>query len=52
MAKSSGVGFEDIGRKLLLKTGKIDENYFSDGLHPNAVGYEVLGKEIQAVLNK
>lgn len=50
MAKSEGVGFEDIGKRLLLKTGKIDENYFSDGLHPNAAGYELLGKEIQTIL--
>jgi lysophospholipase L1-like esterase len=50
MAKSEGVGFEDIGKKLLLKTGKIDETYYSDGLHPNAVGYELLGKEIQPIL--
>lgn len=50
MAKSEGVGFEDIGKKLLLKTGKVDEKYFSDGLHPNAVGYELLAKEIQPIL--
>ncbi|WP_298348329.1 SGNH/GDSL hydrolase family protein [Runella sp.] len=50
MAKSEGVGFEDIGKKLLLKTGKIDETYYSDGLHPNAAGYELLGKEIQPIL--
>jgi lysophospholipase L1-like esterase len=52
MAKAEGVGFEDIGKRLLLKTGKIDESYFSDGLHPNAAGYELLGKEIQSMLKQ
>lgn len=50
MAKEEKIGFQDIGRKLLLKTGKIDQQLFSDGLHPNASGYEVLGKVLAGVL--
>ncbi|MFN8345714.1 MAG: SGNH/GDSL hydrolase family protein [Spirosomataceae bacterium] len=52
LAKSEGVDFEDIGKKLLLKSGKIDEQFFSDGLHPNAAGYEVLSKEIEPILKR
>lgn len=50
LAKSIGVGYADIGKPLLLKNGKIDEALFSDGLHPNAAGYDLLGKELQPVL--
>ncbi len=50
LAKSIGIGYADIGAELMLKSGKIDEKLFSDGLHPNAEGYEVLGKKLQALL--
>lgn len=50
LAKSIGVGYADIGKPLVLKNGKIDETMFSDGLHPNAAGYEILGKELQPIL--
>jgi lysophospholipase L1-like esterase len=52
LAKAEKVGFEDIGKTLLLKTGKINESFFSDGLHPNAQGYEVLAKEIEPILKR
>jgi len=52
LAKAEKIGFEDIGKTLLLKTGKINEQLFSDGLHPNAEGYEVLGKVITPILKK
>ena len=50
LANSEKVGFQDIGKQLLLKSGKIDEQLFSDGLHPNATGYEILGKQLEQVL--
>ena len=50
MAQTNGVLYADIGTNLLLKTGKIDEKLFSDGLHPNATGYELLGKALVSVL--
>lgn len=52
LAQSIGVGYANIGKPLLLKTGKIDEKMFSDGLHPNAAGYELLGKELQPILKE
>ncbi|GAA4409280.1 SGNH/GDSL hydrolase family protein [Nibrella viscosa] len=50
LARSENIGYQDVGKRLLLKTGKINEQLFSDGLHPNAAGYEVLGKELATVL--
>nr|WP_290928903.1 GDSL-type esterase/lipase family protein [Haliscomenobacter sp.] len=46
MAKSNAVTYANIGSTLLLPTGKIDEKLFSDGLHPNAEGYQILGKAL------
>jgi lysophospholipase L1-like esterase len=51
MAKANGVAYADLGTKLLLPTGKIDEKLFSDGLHPNADGYQLLGKALANALN-
>lgn len=39
--------FADPGTKLLGSDKKINEKLFSDGLHPNAEGYELLGHSIQ-----
>ena len=39
-----------IGSVLLKEDGKIDENLFRDGLHPNAKGYEKLGPQINEYL--
>ncbi|GAB3492439.1 SGNH/GDSL hydrolase family protein [Spirosoma knui] len=50
MTRSENIGYQDIGKRLLLTGGKIDERLFSDGLHPNAAGYELLGKELEKVL--
>lgn len=50
MAKFNKIIFADIGKSLLLKSGKINESLFSDGLHPNALGYEILGKKMVKVL--
>ncbi|NIJ53261.1 SGNH/GDSL hydrolase family protein [Dyadobacter arcticus] len=43
----TNVVYIDPGKVFLQKDGKIDESLFSDGLHPNAKGYTVLGREIQ-----
>lgn len=39
MANEEGCMFRDAGTALLLPSGKIDESLFSDGLHPNEMGY-------------
>jgi lysophospholipase L1-like esterase len=46
MAQSINVPYFDIGATLLLNTKKINEKLFSDGLHPNTEGYEILGKAL------
>ena len=46
MSNLTKVEFRDIGARLALKNKKIDEKLFSDGLHPNSEGYEVLGHEL------
>jgi lysophospholipase L1-like esterase len=50
MAQSAGVEYHDIGGNLLLDTRKINEKLFSDGLHPNTEGYEILGKALSNLL--
>jgi lysophospholipase L1-like esterase len=49
MAQLAKIQYEDIGKSLLLNSKKIDEKLFSDGLHPNSEGYELLG---QALVNR
>jgi lysophospholipase L1-like esterase len=44
----TNIGFIDPGKVFLQKDGKIDESFFSDGLHPNAKGYALLGSAIKA----
>lgn len=50
MAASTNIGYTDIGSALLLKTKKINEKLFSDGLHPNSEGYGILGKSLVAAI--
>jgi lysophospholipase L1-like esterase len=50
MAGSEHVGFADIGKELFMESGKVNEVFFNDGLHPNNKGYEVLGKQLQKLL--
>ena len=52
LAQIMAVEYVDIGTNLLLNTGKIDEKLFSDGLHPNTEGYEILGKALSNILKK
>lgn len=41
-----GYNYLDVGNRLLLKTGKIDEALFLDGLHPNEEGYSKIVDDI------
>lgn len=50
MAAAAKIQYADIGSTLLLKTKKINEKLYSDGLHPNTEGYEWLGKVLLNVL--
>ncbi len=52
LAQTMAVEYGDIGTNLLLNTGKIDEKLFSDGLHPNTEGYEILGRALSNILKK
>lgn len=46
MAKRIGVVYADAGKYLLLPNGKINESLFTDGLHPNAKGYDQIAATI------
>ena len=50
MTRAEHIKFVDIGKELFLKTGKVNEAMFTDGLHPNLQGYEILGKQLQKLL--
>ena len=52
ITRSEKVKFADIGKVLSGKDGKIDESFFTDGLHPNLKGYEALGKQLEELLKK
>ncbi len=49
--QKSGVKYVDAGVVFLKKDARIDESFFNDGLHPNAVGYEKLGGFISSQLS-
>lgn len=46
MVSLNNYTYLDVGNKLLLKNGKIDESVFLDGLHPNEKGYSLIVKDI------
>jgi lysophospholipase L1-like esterase len=46
-----GIVYTDFGQALLNNESKIDESLFSDGLHPNAKGYQKLTPLIQKSLS-
>ena len=52
VAAQTKINYADAGKLFLKKDGKIDESLFSDGLHPNAAGYDKLGAFIVAHLDK
>lgn len=49
LADGSEIIYADPGKVLLGTDGKINETLFSDGLHPNAAGYLLLGTSWQKV---
>lgn len=49
LAGELGVAYDDIGY-LFLEKGKLIESFFSDGLHPNAAGYKVMGEALRKTL--
>ncbi len=49
--KCFSIPYAEIGSVLLDKSGKtINEAWFKDGLHPNTIGYQKLGKQLKKVL--
>lgn len=46
------VDYADIGKSMVQKDGNIDESFFSDGLHPNEKGYNLIGPELRSYLVK
>jgi lysophospholipase L1-like esterase len=52
VATQPKIAYGDARNLFVKKDGKIDESLFSDGLHPNAAGYEKLGKFITAQLDE
>jgi len=52
VAAQTKINYADARSLLIKKDGKIDESLFSDGLHPNAAGYDKLGAFIIAHLDK
>jgi lysophospholipase L1-like esterase len=50
LAIKNGNKYLSIGNVLLKEDGKIDEELFRDGLHPNSKGYEKLGPLIKKYL--
>ena len=50
LAAALKVGYINPGKVLLNPSGKIDESLFSDGLHPNAKGYNRLAPVIARYL--
>jgi len=52
IALQNQVDYVDFGKDFLIN-GKVNSKLFiSDGLHPNADGYKVLGKDISELLQK
>lgn len=52
LTESMQVSYANPGLVLAGKEGKIDESLFSDGLHPNAKGYSILGKAYEPFIKK
>jgi lysophospholipase L1-like esterase len=46
------IKYANASKVFLQPSGKIDESLFSDGLHPNTVGYEKLGAFINTQIGK
>lgn len=52
LAAKENIQYADPGHVFLNTEGKIKEDLFSDGLHPNAAGYRLLGEAIAPSLTE
>jgi lysophospholipase L1-like esterase len=52
LAVSLQVQYINPGKLLLNSTGKIDEGFFTDGLHPNAAGYGKIAPVLAAAMKE
>ncbi|EAZ79911.1 SGNH/GDSL hydrolase family protein [Algoriphagus machipongonensis] len=52
MVYLANVEYKDLGKGLLKVDGTLNENLFSDGLHPNEEGYRIIGEELLPELKK
>lgn len=50
LAGDLSVGYAYLGEIFLQEDDKIDESLFSDGLHPNAEGYQKMGVLLEALI--
>ncbi|MEN2282657.1 SGNH/GDSL hydrolase family protein [Algoriphagus sp. SE2] len=52
MADLQNVPYAEVGKGLLQSDGKLNESLFSDGLHPNEEGYQLIANELAPKLYK
>ena len=52
MALKNHVEYADFGKDFMVGNKVNSKLFLKDGLHPNADGYEVLGKDLKKVLGK
>ena len=52
LSTTENLTYADAGKLLVKADQKIDESLFSDGLHPNEMGYDRIGAFIEARLKK
>jgi lysophospholipase L1-like esterase len=50
VAGANNVNYADIGNVLVKDSGKINESFFTDGLHPNSEGYRKLSEALKPFL--
>ena len=51
LADLADMVYADIGGDLLLENKQIDESLFTDGLHPNKKGYQILAENLESVIS-
>lgn len=51
MADLANVTYIEVGQGLLTAEGELNESLFTDGLHPNEEGYQLIAKELIQGLN-
>ena len=50
LASEAAILYRDLGHVFLNEENKVNEAFFSDGLHPNADGYLKLREELRSLL--